>query len=217
MPFFFQALREERGRVQVARAGRMWLYLVLTAGLATCVFGPDLLRLLTPDAFTPAERYIPLVTLGMVFVAFLPVASVGLYMASATRWLAFANIGAAALNIGMNFALIPRIGAIGAAWSTFVAFGAQTILVLALAQRIYPLPFEGRRWAAACAAAAALGAAAFAIPDGAGAAGLAARGVVVLLFPAGLLLFGGVSREERAQIVSMVRTGSLGRGKPAPL
>ena len=48
----------------------------------------------------------------------------------------------AAINVGLNFALIPAFGMMGAAWSRVVGDGIMVGLTLAVSQRIYPIPYE---------------------------------------------------------------------------
>ena len=48
----------------------------------------------------------------------------------------------AALNIGLNFALIPRFGIIGAAWANAAAYAVQAGLAFRFSQRFYPVHYE---------------------------------------------------------------------------
>jgi len=50
------------------------------------------------------------------------------------RFLPFATIQGAALNLGLNLVLIPRLGGLGAAWATVVSYSAVSVL-LAFAPR----------------------------------------------------------------------------------
>ena len=46
---------------------------------------------------------------------------------------------AAIVNIGLNLVLIPRLGPVGAAWATLVAYTSSAILIGALSPRTRPL------------------------------------------------------------------------------
>ena len=52
---------------------------------------------------------------------------------------------AAAPNIGLNFALIPPYGQIGAAISTLAAYVLMFLGMTWNAQRLYPVPYQWRR------------------------------------------------------------------------
>jgi O-antigen/teichoic acid export membrane protein len=53
-------------------------------------------------------------------------------------------LGAAVVNLILNFWLIPRHGALGAAWATLAAYATAFLLSWQLGRRIFPLPMPGR-------------------------------------------------------------------------
>src|SRR2546422_8772128 len=55
------------------------------------------------------------------------------------------TFAAAALNIGLNFALIPPYGMMGAAISTVAAYALMFLLMTWNAQHLYPVPYQWRR------------------------------------------------------------------------
>ena len=56
-----------------------------------------------------------------------------------------ARRSAGAVNIGLNLWLIPRYGAIAAAWSTLGAYAMLLLLTWWSAERVHPFPYEYRR------------------------------------------------------------------------
>ena len=52
---------------------------------------------------------------------------------------------AAALNVGLNLALIPSYGLMGAAIATLAAFAAMFVAMSIYSQRLYPVPYQWRR------------------------------------------------------------------------
>jgi O-antigen/teichoic acid export membrane protein len=52
---------------------------------------------------------------------------------------------AAALSVGLNFALIPSYGMTGAAISAVAAYTLMFVLMSWNAQRLYPVPYQWRR------------------------------------------------------------------------
>jgi PST family polysaccharide transporter len=57
------------------------------------------------------------------------------------RFLPFATGLGAALNLGLNLALIPRFGPAGAAWATVVSYGAVSLTLLLAPREVRPLVF----------------------------------------------------------------------------
>ena len=63
------------------------------------------------------------------------------------------TVAAAAVNIGLNFALIPPYGMMGAAISTAAAYVALFLGMMLNAPRVWPVPYQWRRVATLSAAA----------------------------------------------------------------
>jgi O-antigen/teichoic acid export membrane protein len=65
---------------------------------------------------------------------------------------------AAGINIGLNFALIPPFGIVGAAVATAVGYGFLAIAYYLLSQHVYPTPYEPKKALLIVGAASAFGA-----------------------------------------------------------
>jgi O-antigen/teichoic acid export membrane protein len=116
-----------RERGAEAYAARLQGYFDLSAGLgfgiaiATTLAAPGLIRLAYGPAFAEAAPVLALHIWSTVFV-FLGVArSQFLVNESFTRFYFAATAAGAVLNVALNFALIPRLGAWGAALATLAA------------------------------------------------------------------------------------------------
>jgi O-antigen/teichoic acid export membrane protein len=84
------------------------------------------------------------------------VVSIGIGRARRTRFNWIITGSAAAVNVGLNLALIPPFGMMGAAISTLVSFSFMFLFMAWHAQRIYPVPYQWRRVATLVGAAATL-------------------------------------------------------------
>jgi O-antigen/teichoic acid export membrane protein len=51
----------------------------------------------------------------------------------------------AATSVGANLILIPRFGAIGAAWANALAYATLAVVAMRLSQRFYPIRYEWAR------------------------------------------------------------------------
>jgi O-antigen/teichoic acid export membrane protein len=134
-------------------------YIVLITSwmaLGLGVLAPWLVRLLTTDQFYEADRVVaPLAFAAVAFGAYIVVV-IGIGRARRTRsnWVI---TGAAALaSIGVNLALIPEFGMIGAAIGGICAYGTLFLGMAWKAQRVFPVPYQWRRVATAFGAAIAL-------------------------------------------------------------
>ena len=121
------------------------LYAACWLSLALSLFAPWLVRLLTTPRFHRASEVVPLLVFGgTAFIAF-NVMSIGIGRAKRTQFNWVVTGVAAAVNVGLNFALIPPYGMIGAAISTLVAYLVMFLGMTVRAQQVFPVPYQWRR------------------------------------------------------------------------
>ncbi len=129
------------------------LYVTCWMALALSLLAPWLVRVLTAPAFYPGSRVVPLLAFGAAaFIAF-NVMSIGIGRAKKTQFNWVVTGTAAALNIGLNFVLIPAYGMMGAASATLVAYTVMFVGMTLRAQSVFPVPYQWRRIALAVGAA----------------------------------------------------------------
>jgi O-antigen/teichoic acid export membrane protein len=85
---------------------------------------------------------VPLINLSYVFFGLSMITSLGMYLTGNTKSVAYINLFAAALNIGLNFILIPKLGMMGAAINTLIAFIALVILTYIVSNKYYKIEYE---------------------------------------------------------------------------
>jgi len=105
---------------------------------------------------------------------------------------------AALVNLGLNVVLIPRMGAMGAAWSTLAAYATALLLVHVLNAKVMPQRWQ---WGRLAGSGGLLVGAAWAIDAWAPAAndpaGMVLRAVAAVLAPFVLLATGFLTADER--------------------
>jgi O-antigen/teichoic acid export membrane protein len=174
------------------------------ASLALAVFAPEVTRAMADAKFFESHRAMPLVVGGYVFWAVYQVASTGLYVRQRTGALSILIACAAALNLCLNAVLVPRLGYVGASWSTLATFAALAVATWVTAERAMRVGYDAGRLALIVVVGAALYAASAWVPDAAAPSGLAIRAAIVLLLPAGLWTSGFFRAEEKAEIRSIL-------------
>lgn len=185
-------------RVSASRLGSYALVSTSFAavGVATC--SPDAIRLLTPISYHAAGSVVPWVVLGLAFQALYTVTSIGTFYSKRTRMVPLVTGVGALANVGLNLALVPRFGILGAAVDTAAAYAIMALLHCLLGQRLHPVPWEYSRWLRLLV----VGFAVFwltRIPgDLQPGLGLAIRGLIVLVgFPLGLVASRFLLADER--------------------
>jgi O-antigen/teichoic acid export membrane protein len=171
-----------------------WVALAL-GGLA-----PWWVRLLTSrPSYFAAERGVALLAFAFAVYAGYTVLAIGSGRARRTQlnWVV-TGVGAA-VNVGLNFWLVPAYGFVGAAIATLAAYAALFVGMTLYAQSVYPVPYQWRRIVTVVAVAAGLTAAARVarLP-------LAPSFLLVAAYPLALALLGFYLPAERARLRRLV-------------
>ncbi|MDE3026480.1 MAG: oligosaccharide flippase family protein, partial [Acidobacteriota bacterium] len=175
-------------------AATSWVALAL-GGLA-----PWWTHLLTArPGYLRAEKGVALLAFAFALYAGYTVLAIGSGRARRTQlnWVV-TGIGAA-VNIGLNFWLVPAYGMVGAAVATVVAYAALFVGMTVYAQQVYPVPYQWRRVVTAVGAAVALNVAAR-VPH----LPLAPSFLLVLAYPLALAALGFYLPAERQRLRRLV-------------
>lgn len=118
-------------------------FALIWAGLALSLFGKELLMIFALNKdFWPAYQVVPLVILGYVFSGMRIFAVLGQFLTRNLKEVASTSIGAAVLNVILNFIFIPQYGMMAAAYTTLASFLVLYIVSLLISRKYYPIPFE---------------------------------------------------------------------------
>ena len=154
-----------------------------------------------PDYYA-AWQVVPLLAFGFVLYALIGGVEIGFYFAGIARYNTWVIIGALALNIGLNFILIPTLGILGAALAAATASAARLALSYYWAQRLHPLPWEVRRIVHVLLLAGAYHAAL--LISGGFWTVVLAKSAIAFTFPAALWVTGLLTPHERSTIRAFV-------------
>jgi O-antigen/teichoic acid export membrane protein len=121
------------------------LALTSWAALALGALAPWWVRLLTDPRYQRAEKGVALLAFAGAVYAGYVVLAIGSGRARKTQWNWAVTGAGAAVNVGLNFWLVPRFGMVGAAASTAVAYVVLFVGMTLYAQRVYPVRYQWRR------------------------------------------------------------------------
>ena len=146
-PFILDLYSREPDQEPVVRARALTYVALATAFGAVClsVYAREFFRTITDPAFEDAYQIVGILCAGIFALGLNAVTITGITIARRTRYFAEYAAYAAALNIALNFALIPTFGIVGAAIATSLTFIFQACLYYWRAQRLHPAPFDLRR------------------------------------------------------------------------
>ena len=129
-------------------------YIVVTAWgvLGVSLLARDVTAALSPNPdFLRAEPLVLPISLGFLAYGVYFVMMNVLYARERTRSVAAFVLAAAALNLGLNLAAIPWLGAMGAALATLASYAALAAITARAAHRLAPQPYPWRAIAVAVA------------------------------------------------------------------
>lgn len=222
-PFIFDTAREKDAQpiFRTVTTYGIAILALLTAGLST--IGRDTVAAMTHGRLLAAndprwaevQTVITWTAVGVFLQGFYLLTSIGLNITKRTAYYPIATIPAAAVNIGLNFLLIPHFGIVGAAWANGAGYTVQALLGFVFSQRFYRIEYEWSRLLRISGAALAATVAARALPSMnaarfsshvsvAALADVAVRGTAVTLVYIGLLAATGVlHRNDLARLRSL--------------
>jgi O-antigen/teichoic acid export membrane protein len=147
------AKRKDAREIFSKFAGYFSLVLV-TAALALSLIIKEVIQLVAAPSFHSAYRIVPVIALAYVFQGLTYYFQGGILIQKKSSYMAVMGLVAGAADLALNFLLIPRYQAMGAAWATAVSFAVMAWLAYVLAQRTYPIPYRITKLCAPIAAAA---------------------------------------------------------------
>ena len=145
-PFAIKLYAEDPDyRNKISRLFSYWFFGLALIGLAISLFGYELLRLTTPEAYWPAATVLSVLAMGLVLMGTTQFTALGISLERRTNLLSTAAWAAAIINFLLNLVLIPEWGALGSGTATLVAYAVLTGLYLYWAQKLHSLPLEARK------------------------------------------------------------------------
>ena len=170
------------------------------AALGLSALATDAFRILLTPEFEPGRFVTPFSAFAFVGYGMFTILTTGINLAGQTRRLPFIMGSAAIANVGLNLALIPALGYIGAAISTILGYGLLAVIGGLASHRVYPVRWEVGRVALIVGLAMALAAAALLGPDH-----VVWRLACIIAFPAAVVGLRIVPPHYAAELIGLVR------------
>lgn len=199
-PFFYQHAPDHKNAPMISSFITYQVALMTWLALGLALLAPEVIRIMATPAYWGASAIVPWVAAGYVarYLYLFPVNS--LLFRKRPGWIAALTILAAALNVALNFWLVPRYGVLAAAVNTLVAFAVLLGLVFVVGQRTFYVPYEWTRLLRILLLALALFALGWRfIPTQSLWLSLVLKSALLVIWPLALLLTGFLTRAERAR------------------
>jgi O-antigen/teichoic acid export membrane protein len=141
----FELAKRENAKALFARIETYLVMVATLVSLGVSVLARDLLRIMAPQSYEGAAYVVPLVALSYLLAAVQYVVVSGVYIQRTTSRLAVIAAITAVACLLLNYVLISRFHAMGAAGATALSFALQLLLSFRAGQRVYPIQYQYAR------------------------------------------------------------------------
>jgi len=142
IPIMFSIVKEESAARIFGKIGTYFILVVslFVFGLSMCA--KEVIQFLTTPEYAGAYRVVSLICLSYLFYGLYVFFLTGVIIKKNVYSLPVVLFVGAALNVGLNFLLIPRYGIMGAASATLVSYMSIAILTYFFSQKSYYIVYE---------------------------------------------------------------------------
>jgi len=158
-PFFLTHAKDPDAKELFAKVFTYLVALMMLVFVTVSLFIDDIVRIhlfggyfINPK-FWGGLSIVPVVLLAYVFTGAYVNFVVGVYLEKKTKYLPYATGAGAVVNVVANYALIPKLGIMGAAIATLLSYVVMAIGIYFPSQRLYRVRYEWGRIARLAAAA----------------------------------------------------------------
>ncbi len=208
---------EDETRVVYRLVLTYWSMVMGWAIVVISLLAPPYIHLTLPRPVWNAAPVVPFLTFGAVLYGAYMILNAGVNRSKKTRFTPVVTGVSAAVNVGLNFALIPLWGIVGAGVSTVVGYAVLVYLGWRNAQHSYPVDYEWSRVLRVTAVTAAAVAASILVIPATGWVGIPVRLAIIAGFPLALMAAGVLSRGEQRRMRERVAAMRGRRSRQATL
>ncbi len=140
-PLALAMQREPNAEHRYASMSRYLAGIALAAALALGLFAPEILVVFARPAYLPATPYVGFLAYVHVISVFTTMLDIVAMAGKRFRAISATTVAGAAVNIILNFLLIPRYGVWGATVATIIGYAVPAIWLYAVLRRRAPVPY----------------------------------------------------------------------------
>ena len=134
-PLFVEASESPKRRMDLGRVATVQGLAIGLVSVAIGLLGPPAVEIVLPSEYASAAIYVPWLAVGACFFALYLIPMNGIsVMVGQTRSVWAVTLAAAALNLGLNLVMVPRMGPVAAAINTAIGYLALLLGVSAYAR-----------------------------------------------------------------------------------
>lgn len=142
-PWFYKMLSNPtlEHKYKIVKYSYGYIALLFLAAITLGLTGKFILPFFVSQAFSASVNYIFWISMGYAMFGCYQLFFPYLILIKKTKFLAFSTTVATISNLILNYYLILKFGAIGAAYATFISYFIMCIFVFGYTQKHYPMPW----------------------------------------------------------------------------
>ncbi len=181
------------------------LALLLFACVALSGTSKEIVQLMTAEKYHAAYQVIPLVALSYLFFGMDSIVKVGLLLHRRTKVIMFIVLAVCLINITGNWLLIPRMGMLGAAWSTLISFAFLFLFDLFFSRKYLSIAYEWKQLCKVTAISIAVVAMVLTVQVSNLQTAIILKGFILLSFPLLLVISGFITKDNMKLFQEIIR------------
>ncbi|MCE5192009.1 MAG: polysaccharide biosynthesis C-terminal domain-containing protein, partial [Actinomycetia bacterium] len=146
--YAFQTVKEEGAQRKFVSILDVFFLVVACLCFTAAMFGPEIIGIMADASYSSAARLLVPLMFSQLAYGISTMAGYGMAFVKKSSLTTVAVLAGAAVSLSLNLILIPRIGALGAAWSSLASYGVIAAFTVWFAERVYPCGYH--IWRIAC-------------------------------------------------------------------
>ena len=147
-PVFYQLANSDdqvAAKKQLFSYNNTYVMVILLLCFLISLFSKDVIVILLDPRYTEAYKIVPIIALAYFISQAGSLMNLSIYQEKKTVAIMMITVFGAILNIGLNFLLVPVLGAYGAAYATVLSFTGLIIIEYWYAKKCYFIPYQWRK------------------------------------------------------------------------
>jgi O-antigen/teichoic acid export membrane protein len=144
-PYYFKTAANnirEKALSILKKTNTIYLLIVILFCASIALFAKEGIIILFDERYREAYKIVAIISLSYVFAKGAGIIQLAIYQDKKTSFLLIVSLIGAAVNIGLNFLLVEKHGAFGAAWATVFTFVIMFIIKLMYSKYVFYASFN---------------------------------------------------------------------------
>jgi O-antigen/teichoic acid export membrane protein len=144
-PVFYKLANSENqmeAKRKLYKYNTCYVLLIMMSVFLISIFSKEAITLLLDPKYLEAYKIVPIIALAYFISQTSGLLNLSIYQEKKTLQMMYMILGSAGLNILLNFLLVPKLGAYGAAYATVLSFAAFFMVKYWYAKKCYFIPFN---------------------------------------------------------------------------